>query len=107
LIAALAIWGALHAFNMLAYVLTMKGSSREFHISLSLISLMGGSALMWTGHTSWFLGLNLAVVGALILAAFALIGISPPSLKNHDASDVAKSAALRFAVALACWFLAK
>ena len=62
---------------------------------------------MWTGHTSWFLGLNLMVVGVLLLAAFALLGVSPPSLKNHDASDVAKSAALRFAVTLVCWFLTK
>jgi len=92
---------------MFAYVRALKDSKREFHVSMSLISLMGGAALLWTGHTSWFLGLNLLIVGTFVLAAFALIGISPPSLKNHDASAVAQAATLRFAVTLACWFLTK
>ncbi len=104
---ALIIWGIFHILNMLAYAFNMKDSNKGFYISLSAISLMGGSALMWTGQTSWFLGLNLAIVGTFLVAAFALLGVSPPSPKNHEASTIAAVATIRLAIALACWFLTK
>jgi len=104
---ALTIWGIYCSFNILSHVSLSKEVEKGFYISMSAMSLMGGAALIWTGHTSWFLGLNLALIGLLVMVALAQLGISPPSADNHKASIVAQAATLRLAVVLACWFLAK
>ena len=104
---ALFIWGCYGALNILSHLFLSKEGEKGFYASMSAMSLMGGAALMWTGHTSWFLGLNLGIVGLLVAAALAQLGVSPPSAENYKASVIAQAATLRLAVVLACWFLTK
>jgi len=100
------IWSVYHALILIAFFLG-DSKSRVFFVSMSLMSLMGGIALLTTGHSGWFLGLNLGYVGCLVLAALAAYGTAPPGPENEKSNYIAAAATIRFAVTLACWFLAK
>lgn len=100
------IWSVYHALVLIAFF-TGDSTSRVFFGSMTLMSLMGGIALMTTGHMGWFIGLNLGYVGLLVLAAIAAYGTAPPGSEKEKSNYIAAAATIRFAVTLACWFVAK
>jgi len=101
---SLGIWLAYHILILIAHSISSDVSSRGFFFSFSMMSLIGGSALMWAGHDQWFLFLNLLIVGFLSLAAMAAYGTAPPGSSHEKASLIAQATVIRFAVTLACWF---
>lgn len=71
------------------------------------MSWMIGAAMLYTGHSGWFLWSNVPVIFGVFVLALAKFGVQPPKPDDIEAATSAMWACtVRLAAVLACWILA-
>lgn len=69
------------------------------------ISWMVGGAMLWTGHTGWFLWTNMAIIMTALLSGAVMMGKPSKDGDSELAGKIVWSSATRLGFVITCWLL--
>jgi len=98
------IWSTYHGLAFIAQLFSSKRNNSAAG-ALIVISWMAGFAMLWSGHTGWFLWTNIPLILMMILFAAGHLTKPPAGSNEEEAQSAMWAAAVRLAVVLACWAL--